>query len=268
MTSLFLRNSSYVTISPPNDLSLPSPLPRRRVHVLSAACVRSGVEGHVLRRLLRRHHPQLAVRFHPEIVARELQRARPRRLLAIQRLSQRFLERLGVQGARYKALEFSGEAFAHLTLDDRFTVANMAVECGAKAGVFVPDAPILAYAEARKARPFHPIYPDEGASYEAVVEIDAGSLEPLVAAPPSPAAVRPAKTFADVTVDQVFIGEDGDAFDHVMLVEYPSRKAFIDMVSSSEYLVANQDSEAGPDRSLFPISNPTKPLRTSYAVFA
>ncbi|HQK26296.1 MAG TPA: aconitase family protein, partial [Synergistaceae bacterium] len=107
---------------------------------------------------------------------------------------------------RYKALEFSGEAFAHLTLDDRFTVANMAVECGAKAGVFVPDAPILAYAEARKARPFHPIYPDEGASYEAVVEIDAGSLEPLVAAPPSPAAVRPAKTFADVTVDQVFIG--------------------------------------------------------------
>lgn len=116
------------------------------------------------------------------------------------------LERLGVQGARYKALEFSGEAFAHLTLDDRFTVANMAVECGAKAGVFVPDAPILAYAEARKARPFHPIYPDEGASYEAVVEIDAGSLEPLVAAPPSPAAVRPAKTFADVTVDQVFIG--------------------------------------------------------------
>ena len=116
------------------------------------------------------------------------------------------LGRLGVQGARYKALEFAGEAFDTLTLDEHFTVANMAVECGAKVGVFVPNAKMLAYAEARKSRPFEPIFPDEGAFYEAVLEIDAGTLEPLVAAPPSPAAVRPAKTFADVTVDQVFIG--------------------------------------------------------------
>lgn len=116
------------------------------------------------------------------------------------------LGRLGVQGARYKALEFAGEAFDTLTLDEHFTVANMAVECGAKVGVFVPNAKMLAYAEARKSRPFEPIFPDEGAFYEAVLEIDAGTLEPLVAVPPSPAAVRPAKTFADVTVDQVFIG--------------------------------------------------------------
>lgn len=116
------------------------------------------------------------------------------------------LGRLGVQGARYKALEFSGEAFERLTLDDRFTVANMAVECGAKAGVFVPDEEILTYASTRKARSFEPVYPDEGASYERILEIDAGTLEPLVAAPPSPAAVRPAKTFEKVTVDQVFIG--------------------------------------------------------------
>ncbi|HQG32293.1 MAG TPA: DUF1330 domain-containing protein [Deltaproteobacteria bacterium] len=58
------------------------------------------------------------------------------------------------------------------------------------------------------------------------------------------------------SVDQVFIGEDGDAFDHVMLVEYPSRKAFIDMVSSSEYLVANQDREAGLDRAVLLATDP------------
>ena len=56
--------------------------------------------------------------------------------------------------------------------------------------------------------------------------------------------------------DEVFIGEDGDAFDHVMLVEYPSRKAFIDMVSSSEYLVANQDREAGLDRAVLLATDP------------
>ncbi len=58
------------------------------------------------------------------------------------------------------------------------------------------------------------------------------------------------------SVDQVFIGEEGDAFDHVMLVEYPSRKSFIDMVSSSEYLVANQDREAGLDRAVLLATDP------------
>lgn len=58
------------------------------------------------------------------------------------------------------------------------------------------------------------------------------------------------------SVDQVFIGEATDGFDHVMLVEYPSRKAFLDMVSSSEYLVANQDREAGLDRAVLLAADP------------
>ncbi len=58
------------------------------------------------------------------------------------------------------------------------------------------------------------------------------------------------------SVDQVFIGEESDGFDHVMLVEYPSRQAFIEMVSSSEYLVANQDREAGLDRAVLLATDP------------
>lgn len=116
------------------------------------------------------------------------------------------LGRLGTQGARYKAFQFEGEALSDLPMDDRFTVANMAVEGGAKAGLFVPDAKTLAYARARAARPFEALFPDEGASYAETVEIDVASLEPQVAFPHSPANVRSVGEASGVDVDQVFIG--------------------------------------------------------------
>ncbi len=114
--------------------------------------------------------------------------------------------RLGVEGARYQALEFAGPALAGLPLDDRFTMANMAIEAGGKAGLFVPDRTTLDYAEERAARPFEPVYPDAGASYARTLRIDAAALEPVVALPHLPDRVKPAGAVGGLQIQQVFIG--------------------------------------------------------------
>ena len=113
---------------------------------------------------------------------------------------------IGVEGARYKSLEFHGEAITSLPQDDRFTMANMAIEAGGKCGLFVPDETTLAYANARKARDFTPIYPDSDAKYSKVIELDAGSIEPTVALPHLPSNARAAKELSSMEIDQVFIG--------------------------------------------------------------
>jgi 3-isopropylmalate/(R)-2-methylmalate dehydratase large subunit len=114
--------------------------------------------------------------------------------------------RIGVEGARYAALEFGGEAISALPMDDRFTVANMAVEAGAKAGLFVPDGKTLDYAKKRAARAYEAIFPDPDAFYEQTVTIDASSLEPVVALPHLPSNVKPAAECGEIELDQVFIG--------------------------------------------------------------
>ncbi len=116
------------------------------------------------------------------------------------------LRQIGVQGARYKALQFEGTTVRDLPLDDRFTMANMAVETGAKTGLFVPDEKTLSYARQRAARDFTPVYPDDGAAYSRTVEIDVGELSPLVALPHSPSNVRPAAECDNSPIHQVFIG--------------------------------------------------------------
>ena len=113
---------------------------------------------------------------------------------------------IGVEGARYAALEFGGEAIAALPMDDRFTVANMAVEAGAKAGLFVPDGRTLAYAGRRAARPFEPVFPDSDAAYSRTIRMDASTLEPVVALPHLPSNVKPASECGALELDQVFIG--------------------------------------------------------------
>ena len=114
--------------------------------------------------------------------------------------------RLGVDGARYMAIEFAGEALAKLPMDDRLTMANMAIEAGGKAGIFVPDEVTLAYAKARAARPYTPIYPDEGAEYATKIVIDAATLKPVVALPHLPENVKPAAECGEMKINQVFIG--------------------------------------------------------------
>lgn len=114
--------------------------------------------------------------------------------------------RIGVEGARYRALEFHGEALASLDLDDRFTMANMAIEAGGKCGLFPPDRDTLEYVAPRAKRPFKPVQPDRDARYASAETFDASALEPLVALPHLPENVRPAGECAHLTVDQVFIG--------------------------------------------------------------
>lgn len=116
------------------------------------------------------------------------------------------LGQIGVSGARYKALEFGGEALGDLPMDDRFTISNMAVETGAKCGLFEPDETMIDYVRKRAVREFDPVFPDKGASYEKRITLDVSEMRPLVALPHSPANVRPAEECSHLVVDQVFIG--------------------------------------------------------------
>jgi 3-isopropylmalate/(R)-2-methylmalate dehydratase large subunit len=113
---------------------------------------------------------------------------------------------IGVEGARYMSLEFHGEAVDNLPMDDRFTMSNMAIEAGAKCGLFVPDSRTLDYANARKSRAFTPVYPNDGAKYFKIVEIDASSIEPTVALPHLPGNAKTARECSSMEIDQVFIG--------------------------------------------------------------
>jgi 3-isopropylmalate/(R)-2-methylmalate dehydratase large subunit len=114
--------------------------------------------------------------------------------------------KLGVEGARYMALEFHGDGLSGLSLDGRLTMANMAVEAGGKAGLFVPDETALSYVKGRAKRAYNPIFPDKTASYAKKISIDLNGLEPVVALPHLPENVRPAKDCKDMNIDQVFIG--------------------------------------------------------------
>jgi len=116
------------------------------------------------------------------------------------------LRKIGVQGARYMAIEFNGDSLEELPLDDRFTMANMAIEGGGKTGLFVPDETMLHYANQRAKRPFTPQYPDRGARYAREETIQVESLEPLVALHPSPGNVCPAREASHLEIQQVFIG--------------------------------------------------------------
>ncbi len=113
--------------------------------------------------------------------------------------------RVGTSGANWCAFEFGGEVRA-LPLDDRLTVANMAVEAGATAGLFPPDEEVLAYLRDRAAREYAPVYPESSGDYAEVIEVDLGALRPLVARPHSPANVVPVDELGEIPVDQVVIG--------------------------------------------------------------
>lgn len=114
--------------------------------------------------------------------------------------------RIGVDGARYAALEFCGDALGALPMDDRFTLSNMAIEAGAKCGLINPDETILSYAGERAARAFEPVFADKEAVYAKKITIDVSGMEPQVAMPHLPENVKPVSSVAGTPVDQVFIG--------------------------------------------------------------
>ena len=115
---------------------------------------------------------------------------------------------IGVDGALYRSLEFTGDGVANLSMDDRLCIANMAIEAGAKNGIFPVDAVTLVYCEGRCERPFTVYEADEDAEYDEVIEIDLSTLRPTVAFPHLPENTKTVDEFGptDVKIDQVVIG--------------------------------------------------------------
>ena len=114
--------------------------------------------------------------------------------------------RIGVDGALYKSLEFGGEGVAQLTMDDRFTIANMAIEAGAKNGIFPVDEQTLRYLEGRVDRPYDAVEADPDAVYDQEVVIDLSALRPTVALPHLPSNTRTVDEVAGLPIQQVVIG--------------------------------------------------------------
>lgn len=114
---------------------------------------------------------------------------------------------IGVDGALYKSLEFAGEGVAELSMADRLTISNMAIEAGGKAGIFPFDDITKAYVDARVTKPYEPVAPDADASYCQTVEIALDKLTPVVAFPHLPGNTKPVADIKEpIAIDQVVIG--------------------------------------------------------------
>ena len=114
--------------------------------------------------------------------------------------------KIGVDGALYKAMEFSGDGVSSLSMDDRFTVSNMAIEAGAKNGIFPVDDKTLSYLKEAGAKEPLIFASDKDAEYDQVIEVDSFSLEPTVSYPHLPENTHLAKDARDISIDQVVIG--------------------------------------------------------------
>jgi 3-isopropylmalate/(R)-2-methylmalate dehydratase large subunit len=113
---------------------------------------------------------------------------------------------LGTDGANYQALEFSGPVIKRLSMDQRFTMTNMAVEGGAKNGVIQPDDITLAFAAQRSRKMPLVCISDPGADYKKVIKVNVDNIEPQIAFPHSPANVKPLSQAGEIPLDQAFIG--------------------------------------------------------------
>jgi len=113
---------------------------------------------------------------------------------------------IGVDGALYQSMEFVGDGLAHLSMDSRFTMANMAIEAGAKNGIFLVDDQTLAYVKEHSTKPYKVFEPDPDAEYTAEYTIDLSKIRPTVAFPHLPENTRTIDEVGDVKIDQVVIG--------------------------------------------------------------
>ncbi|WP_295700275.1 3-isopropylmalate dehydratase large subunit [Helicobacter mastomyrinus] len=114
--------------------------------------------------------------------------------------------KIGVDGALYKSMEFSGEGLKNLTIDDRLCIANMAIEAGAKNGIFEVDDITIDYAKGRTSREFRIYKADEDAEYEQIFDIDLDSIDHTVAFPHLPENTKEKTQWGEVKIDQVVIG--------------------------------------------------------------
>lgn len=113
---------------------------------------------------------------------------------------------IGVDGALYKSLEFTGDGIKELSMDDRLCISNMAIECGAKNGIFPVDEITKKYVEGRSLREYKVYEADEDAEYDSVVEIDLSTLKPTVACPHLPENTKTVDELDKIEIDQVVIG--------------------------------------------------------------
>ena len=117
--------------------------------------------------------------------------------------------RIGVDGALYKSMEFVGDGIAHLSMDDRFTMANMAIEAGAKNGIFTVDSKAVEYMQKHSKKEFTIYEADEDAIYDEVIEIDLSKVRPTVAFPHLPGnakTIDEVEAMEPIKIDQVVIG--------------------------------------------------------------
>ena len=114
--------------------------------------------------------------------------------------------KIGVDGARYRSLEFTGDGIKNLSMDDRFCIANMAIECGAKNGIFPVDEKTLAYMNGRTDRKPVIFEADADAEYDEVIEINLDALKPTVSFPHLPENTHTVDSIDDIKIDQVVIG--------------------------------------------------------------
>ena len=113
---------------------------------------------------------------------------------------------IGVDGARYQALEFAGEGVKSLSMTDRLTISNMAIEAGAKNGIFPVDEITMEYITGRVTKPYEVVEADADAEYASVVTIDLSALKPVVALPHLPENVKNVEDVGEIKIDQVVIG--------------------------------------------------------------
>ena len=115
---------------------------------------------------------------------------------------------IGVDGALYKSLEFTGDGISELSMDDRLCIANMAIECGAKNGIFPVDDVTRAYLDGRSEREYKVYEADDDAEYDSVITVDLGTLRPTVAFPHLPENTKTIDAIApeSIKIDQVVIG--------------------------------------------------------------
>lgn len=114
--------------------------------------------------------------------------------------------KIGVDGARYKSMEFTGDGIANLSMDSRFTISNMAIEAGAKNGIFPVDEKTIAYMEEHGKHDYKIYTADEGVEYEETYTIDLSKIRPTVSFPHSPDNTKTIDEIEDIQIDQVVIG--------------------------------------------------------------
>ena len=114
--------------------------------------------------------------------------------------------KIGVDGALYKSMEFTGEGMHTLSMDDRLCMANMAIEAGAKNGIFEVDDVTIKYYEERMTHPYTVYAADDDAEYDEVIDIDLSAIKPTVACPHLPENTKDASELSDIKIDQCVIG--------------------------------------------------------------